>query len=265
MTYDPADTVICYGTKAQLSATITVGTGYAWTAGGGTLSNSAGGTIDALPFSIATTASPVSSTDYVLTVDNQGCPNSLIDTFQVRVLPPILVDAGNDTSIVINQPLQLNASSNDTTTPGGDAFAWVPSTGLNNPNIADPVATFSTGMDSIRYFVTATSGYGCTGVGTVLVKVFSTPPDIFVPNAFTPGGATNTIFRPIPVGISSLQYFRVYNRWGQLVYATSIIGDGWNGELNGRPLETGTYVWMVQGISYTGKTVFRKGTMVLVR
>jgi gliding motility-associated-like protein len=258
MTYDPADTLICYNTKAQLSATITVGTGYAWTAGEGTLSNSAGGTVGALPYSIATTASPLSSTDYVLTVDNQGCPNPLIDTFQVRVLPPILVDAGHDTSIVINQPLQLNASSND-------AFAWVPSTGLNNPNIADPVATFSTGMDSIRYFVTATSGYGCTGVGTVLVKVFSTPPDIFVPNAFTPGGATNTIFRPIPVGISSLQYFRVYNRWGQLVYATSIIGDGWNGELNGRPLETGTYVWMVQGISYTGKTVFRKGTMVLVR
>jgi gliding motility-associated-like protein len=265
MTYDPADTIICYGTKAQLSATITVGTGYAWTAGEGTLSNSAGGTIDALPYSIATTASPLSSSDYVLTVDNQGCPNPLIDTFQVRVLPPILVDPGHDTSIVINQPLQLNASSNDTTTPGGDAFAWVPSTGLNNPNIADPVATFSTGMDSIRYFVTATSGYGCTGVGTILVKVFSTPPDIFVPNAFTPGGPTNTIFRPIPVGISLLQYFRVYNRWGQLVYATTIVGDGWNGELNGRALESGTYVWMVQGISYTGKTVFRKGTMVLVR
>jgi gliding motility-associated-like protein len=265
MTYDPADTLICYGTKAQLSATITVGGAYAWTAGASTLSNSAGGNIEALPLSIATTASPLTSTDYVLTVENEGCPNPLLDTFQVRVLPPILVDAGNDTSIVINQPLQLNASSNDTTTSGGDAFAWVPPTGLNNPNIADPVATFSTGMDSIRYFVTATSGYGCTGVGTVLVKVFSTPPDIFVPNAFTPGGATNTIFRPIPVGILSLQYFRVYNRWGQLVYATSIIGDGWNGELNGRPLETGTYVWMVQGISYTGKTVFRKGTMVLVR
>jgi gliding motility-associated-like protein len=265
MTYDPADTLICYDTKAQLSATITVGTDYAWTAGESTLSNSAGGTIGTLPYSIATTASPLSSTDYVLTVDNEGCPNPLIDTFQVRVLPPILVDAGHDTSIVINQPLQLNATSNDTTTAGGDAFAWVPTTGLNNPNIADPVATFSTGMDSIRYFVTATSGYGCTGFGTVLVKVFSTPPDIFVPNAFTPGGATNTIFRPIPVGISSLQYFRVYNRWGQLVYATSIIGDGWNGELNGRALETGTYVWMVQGRSYTGKTVFRKGTMILVR
>jgi gliding motility-associated-like protein len=201
----------------------------------------------------------------VLTVENQGCPNSLLDTFHVRVLPPILVDAGNDTSIVIDQPLQLNATSNDTTTPAGDTFLWTPSSGLNNPGIFDPVAVFTTGMDSIRYFVTATSDYGCTGVGTVLVKVFSTPPDIFVPNAFTPGGATNRLFRPIPVGISSLQYFRVYSRWGQLVYTTSIIGDGWNGQVNGRAMDSGTYVWMVQGISYTGKTVFRKGTMVLVR
>jgi gliding motility-associated-like protein len=264
-TYDPADTLICYNTTAQLSATIAVGTAYAWTAGNGTLSNAAGGTIDALPFSIATTASPLTTTGYVLTVDNEGCPNSLVDTFLVRVLPPILVDAGNDTSIVINQPLQLNATSNDTTTPGGDTFLWTPPSGLNNPGIFDPVATFSTGMDSIRYFVTATSGYGCTGTTSILVKVYSTPPDIFVPNAFSPGGATNTIFRPIPVGISRLQYFRVYNRWGQLVYATSIIGDGWNGQVNGRAMESGTYVWMVQGISYTGKTVFHKGTVVLVR
>jgi gliding motility-associated-like protein len=264
-TYDPADTLICYNTQAQLSATIDIGTDYAWTAGQSTLSNSEGGAIGSLPYTINTTASPLSTTDYVLNVENQGCPNPLIDTFLVQVLPPILVDAGNDTSIVINQPLQLNASSNDTTTPGGDAFSWTPSTALNNPNIFDPVATFSTGMDSVRYFVTATSRYGCTGTTSILVKVYSTPPEIFVPNAFTPGGPTNSIFRPIPVGISYLNYFRVYNRWGQLVYATSIIGDGWNGQVNGRAMDSGTYVWMVQGVSYLGKTVFNKGTMVLVR
>ena len=264
-TIDPTDTLICYNTKATLKASIVVATSYSWTAGTGSLANEGDGSIQELPYSIAATASPLTTTSYVLNMVNEGCPNPLIDTFLVQVLPPILVDAGNDTSIVVNQPLQLNASSNDTTTPGGDAFAWTPSANLNNPNIADPVATFSTGSDSVRYFVTATSGYGCTGTTSILVKIFSTPPDIFVPNAFTPGGPTNSVFRPIPVGISYLNYFRVYNRWGQLVYATSVIGDGWNGELSGRPLETGTYVWMVQGVSYTGKTVFHKGTMVLVR
>ena len=261
---DPADTIICYNTSAVLNAVISIGTSYAWS-NYSTLTNAGSGVITSLPFTITPTASPKGTTDYVLSVENAGCPNLLVDTFHVRVLPPIIVDAGDDTSVVVGEPLQLKATSNDTTSPAGDSFAWSPIIGLNNPNIYDPVGVYTAETDSIRYYVTATSVYGCTGTGTVLVKVFKTGPDIFVPNAFTPGGATNNLFRPIPVGISSLAFFRVYNRQGQLVYETKRIGDGWDGYINGHIEETGTYVWMVQGTTYTGKIVFRKGTMILVR
>jgi hypothetical protein len=261
---DPADTQICYNTSAVLNAVISIGTSYAWT-NYSTLTNVGSGVIAGLPFTITPTASPKSTTDYVLSIENAGCPNLLVDTFHVRVLPPIIVDAGDDTSVVVGEPLQLKATSNDTTTPAGDSFVWTPIIGLNNPNIYDPVGVYTSETDSVRYYVTATSMYGCTGTGTVLVKVFKTGPDIFVPNAFTPGGATNNLFRPIPVGISSLAFFRVYNRQGQLVYETKRIGDGWDGYINGHMEETGTYVWMVQGTTYTGKIVFRKGTMILVR
>ncbi|HXB09558.1 MAG TPA: gliding motility-associated C-terminal domain-containing protein, partial [Puia sp.] len=261
---EPADTLICYNTKATLNATISIGTNYTWS-NPNTLSNAGNGTASPLPFTIQATASPLSTTNYVLSVENAGCPNALKDTFRVRVLPPIIVDAGNDTSVVVNQPLQLHASSNDTTTPGGDKFSWVPSIGLNDPAIADPIGIYSAETDSVRYLVTATSQYGCIGTTEILVKVFKTGPDIFVPSAFTPGGPTNNRFRPIPVGISVLQYFRVYNRWGQLMYSTSRIGDGWDGRQNGQPLPAGTYVWVVQGITYANKVVFHKGTTVLVR
>ena len=100
--------------------------------------------------------------------------------------------------------------------------------------------------------------------GTELA-VFKTLPDIFLPNAFTPGKATNNLFRPIAVGISSLQYFRVFNRWGQLVYSTSAIGQGWDGYVNGHIQDPGTYVWMAQGKAYTGNIIFRKGTVILIR
>ena len=263
-TIDPADTQICYNTSAVLSAVISIGTSYAWT-NYNTLTNAGSGVITSLPFTITPTATPKSTIDYVLSIENAGCPNLLVDTFHVRVLPPIIVDAGDDTSVVAGEPLQLKASSNDTTTPAGDSFVWTPIIGLNNPNIYDPVGIYTTETDSVRYYVTATSMYGCTGTGTVLVKVFKTGPDIFVPNAFTPGGATNNLFRPIPVGISSLSFFRVYNRQGQLVYETKRIGDGWDGYINGHIETSGTYVWMVQGTTYTGKIVFRKGTMILVR
>jgi hypothetical protein len=263
-TYEPADTQICYNTTASLKAVITIGTNYAWS-NTGTLTNVGNDIVTGLPFTITPTAKPPQTTDYVLSVENAGCPNLLLDTFHVRVLPPILVNAGNDTSVVVGEPLQLYATSDDTTTPGGDSFVWTPLIGLSNPNIYNPVGVYSYETDSVRYFVTATSQYGCIGTGEVLVKVFKTGPDIFVPNAFTPGGPTNNLFRPVPVGISSLTFFRVYNRWGQLVFSSTRLGEGWDGRLDGHIEESGTYVWMVLGTTYTGKRVYRQGTMILVR
>jgi len=260
----PADTLICYNTSATLNTTISIGTEYAWT-NTSTLTNAGTGVSSPLPYVIQATASPAATTLYVLSIENSGCPNLLKDSFLVRVLPPVLVNAGNDTVVVINQPLQLHATSNDTTTPGGPAFAWTPIIGLNDPNIADPIGMYTAETDSVRYLVTATTGYGCKGYAQVLVKIFKTDPDIFVPNAFTPGGPANTVFRPIAPGIASLQYFMVYNRWGQLVFQTSRLGQGWDGMFNGRQAELGGYVWMVQGMTYTGKIINHRGTMVLVR
>jgi gliding motility-associated-like protein len=76
---------------------------------------------------------------------------------------------------------------------------------------------------------------------------------------------TNNVFRPVPVGIAHFQFFRVYNRYGQLVFSTSQSGRGWDGRVNGKIQDPGTFVWAVQGVSYQGKTVFHKGTVVLVR
>jgi hypothetical protein len=263
-TIDPADTLICYGAKAALSATVSLGTNYTWT-NASTLTDKGNGRIGVLPYMIESSAAPKSSTEYVLTIINAGCPAALLDTFLVRVRPEIIVNAGNDTAVVVGEPLQLHAVSNDTTTSGGDAFAWTPVTGMDNAAIADPVVTVNTGMDNIRYFVTATAADGCTGVASILVTVFKTGPDFFVPNAFTPGGATNNIFRPVPVGISSLSFFRVYNRLGQLMYVTTAIGQGWDGRIADSLAEGGTYVWMVQGTTYNGHIVFHKGTMILIR
>jgi gliding motility-associated-like protein len=158
--------------------------------------------------------------------------------------------------------LQLNATSNDST---GDSFLWSPTTGLNDPGIANPISILGSNIDSIMYTVKATDSVGCYGENSLEVKVFKTAPDIFMPNAFTPGKSINNIFRPIPVGITSIQFFRIYNRWGQLVYSTSHLGNGWDGTLLGKPQDTGSYVWMVQGITYKGSIIYKKGTMTLIR
>ena len=260
---DPSDTLICYGASAALDAVISIGTNYTWT-NAGTLANQGSGIVNGLPDVLQPVATPGKTTDYVLSIGNAGCPNLLLDTFQVRVLPPIVVNAGDDTSVVIGEPLQLRAISNDTATPGGDVFLWAPATGLSNATIFNPVATYPV-TDSIRLQVMATAANGCTGIASILIKVFGTGAGLFVPGAFTPGAVANSIFRPVAVGISNLAYFRVYNRWGQLVYSTTALGAGWDGRINGHLAESGAYVWMVRGTAYTGQVIAHEGTMLLIR
>ena len=257
---DPADTTICFGGSAALTASITTGTSYAWTHVS-PLTGSAGGAIPVVPATIDATATPADTSLYIISINNAGCPNALVDTFVVNVYPRIIVNAGNDTAVVIGQPLQLNATSSDP----GDAFSWSPDLGLNDPNIYNPIATLSGENTQVQYTVTATATNGCNASANITVEVFRTQPDIFVPSGFTPGLNIDNIFKPILVGISSLQFFRVYDRYGNLVYSSSSTESGWDGTINGKPQPTQAYVWMVEGTTYLGKTIFKKGTVVLMR
>jgi gliding motility-associated-like protein len=194
---------------------------------------------------------------------NGDCPNILTDTIHINVIPPVIVNAGHDTSVVINQLLQLQASVNDTTAYN---WLWTPATGLDNTTISNPVTVLSGSTDSIRYVVRATDPAGCYGEGNILVTVYKTDPEIFVPGAFTPNGdGKNDIIKPVTVGITQLDYFRIYNRWGQLLFSTGEMGAGWDGTFNGTRQPSGTYVYMTAGTDYKGNKISRKGTVVLIR
>lgn len=259
---DPVNSSICYGDSVQLNANVSIGTSYTWTPAG-SLTNKGNGIVPSVPFAMKVIARPATVTNYVLTVTNAGCPNALQDTFHVAVTAPIVVFAGNDTSVVAGQPLQLYAAVND---PLANQFTWSPSTALNFSSIPNPVVTLGAATGDITYQVKAANASGCSGKDDIKVTVFKTAPDIFVPSAFTPNGdAHNDVIRPICVGISQLNFFRIYNRWGQLVFSTTEIRKGWDGTLGGVPQSSGTFVYMAQGVDYTGRSVFKKGTVILVR
>ena len=87
-----------------------------------------------------------------------------------------------------------------------------------------------------------------------------------MPTAFSPNGdGKNDKLTFIAAGMTSLDFFNVYNRYGQLVFHATSMRQGWDGTLNGSAQSTGTYVWMIKGKAYTGETIFRKGTVTLVR
>ena len=89
--------------------------------------------------------------------------------------------------------------------------------------------------------------------------------NVFVPNAFRPGGA-NPIFTPvISFGEIASFHMTIYNRWGTQVFETSDIINGWNGRLEGKPAEFGSYVYHIEVSNFTGATYNKSGTFVLLK
>lgn len=246
------DTIICSGDRIQLKGSTTAAY-FTWSPLNSLLN----------PSVLKPVAAPIKSTDYTLTVrDTFYCPKSVSDTVIVVVIQPAKINAGNDTLIVIGQPLQLQA-----TYEPSYSYLWSPVVGMNNPNIYNPLITInSTTVDSINYRVRASTPEGCTSTDFITVKIFRTGPDIFVPSAFTPNyDGKNDILKPFPVGIAKFDYFKLFNRWGQLVYTTTESNKGWDGNVSGIPQPTGTFVYTTQGTDFRGKAIFRKGTVVLIR
>lgn len=205
---------------------------------------------------------PAQTTFYVVSVsDTLGCPKTITDGVVVFVNEPV-ADAGpKDTSVVLGQPLQLNGT-------GSDYFLWSgypvgESLWLSHLDIANPTAL---PQDDINYVLTTTDTIGCFDKDTIRVHLYKVAPDFYVPTGFSPNGdGTNDILKPLALGLKSVDAFKVYNRWGQLLFTTSRIGIGWDGRFGGAEQAPGTYVWYAEGTDYKGQKLFKKGTVVLIR
>ena len=165
--------------------------------------------------------------------------------------------AGNDTAIVKGESILFNAT-------GGVSFTWSPPFNLSDPNIYNPVGNYpDTGH--FTYYVHVINAYGCAGIDSIKVDVVNQA-DFVVPSAFTPNGdGLNDVFRPLAVGYKNLNYFRIFNRWGQEVYYSATLEVGWDGTYKNKEAEMGTYFWEISFNDRFGKKGFMKGDVVLIR
>jgi gliding motility-associated-like protein len=148
------------------------------------------------------------------------------------------------------------------------SYNWSPSTGLDLPNIQDPVFNYSS---STQYNITLTSDSGCVTVDTVFVRILnpsdtSLAPNLFVPKAWSPNNdGKNDKLYPITVHIKQIVYFRVFDRWGQLMFETNVLGNGWDGLYNGHPQVMDVYTWTVDAIGDDGSVIRKSGNSILLR
>jgi gliding motility-associated-like protein len=165
------------------------------------------------------------------------------------------VFAGNDTIAAAGQAVQLQAI-------GGLSYLWTPSANLSNANIANPVVILTATQ---KFTVKAFTPEGCESYDDVTVNIYKGP-DIYLPNAFTPNGdGLNDIFKGIPVGIKQFNYLKIYNRWGQLVFATTDYRKGWDGMWQAQKQVSGSYIVLVNGVDFNGNIIAKQQSLILLR
>ena len=247
-----ADVVICDKDSTNLTAVVTNTSApvtYLWEPA------IAGGIVK--PTLATTIVKPSGTQRYIVTIkDSYGCNFIIRDTVWVIMQPPVPAFAGNDTNIIVGTPHQLQAS-------GGISYTWSPANVLNNPFTANPTAILF--RDSTMLTVIVKDIAGCLGYDTIWIKAFNKI-KYYIPNAFSPNGdGLNDVFRPIPVGIASTELFRIFNRYGELVFETSQWMKGWDGMWKGRTQPLGNYVWILKGKDLNGNVIEMKGNVMLVR
>jgi gliding motility-associated-like protein len=244
-----ADATVCY--KADYQLTGTGGVNYLW--------SPATNLDDPAIFNPVVQVPVVSITYSLSVIDAKGCNSLQDDSIKITVSAPAILFIGNDTTIAMRQPLQL--ISTDVNNTGFNSYTWSPAYGLNNPFSADPIAVLDR---DITYFVTAANAVGCTAMDTINIKVYQGP-ELYVPNTFTPNGdGLNDVLKVIAIGMKEFHFFRIYNRYGQLIFSTTDPGKGWDGRISGKLQNTGTYVWMAEAVDYRGNLIQRNGTSTIV-
>lgn len=173
------------------------------------------------------------------------------------ILPKQLYNVTASTTIMYGSSIYLNADSELN-------YTWTPNDGsLSNPNINNPVATPSV---TTTYTVYGMDYYGCRDTATVTIVVDTTQQED-IPTGFSPNGdGLNDVFRPAGLRYQKMVEMRIFNRWGECIFATNDKEKGWDGTYKGVPQDMGTYSYtiIVAKPGY-GDNVIYKGTVTLIR
>ena len=170
---------------------------------------------------------------YTFTSAN-GCTDYKEQTINVFALPK--VDAGPDRFLLQNGSIVLAATATGT----GLTYLWTPNIAINDPNILRP--SVSPVADQLYYLRVVTAG-GCTASDSVFVKVLKGP---VIPNIFSPNGdGIHDKWEIAYLNTYPGCTVDIFNRYGQLIYHSIGYNNPWDGTVNGKPVPTGTYYYII--------------------
>lgn len=190
-------------------------------------------------------------------------PDGCVATDDVEVsvsnLYPEIVEIGaSPIHIVHGQSSQL------TVQPGGYNYFWTPSSSLNSGGVQNPIATPEV---STTYSVTIHDGEcAASKLVTVYVSDFVCGrPTVYVPNTFTPNADDKNEVLFVRANQISKLYFVIYDRWGEKIFETESLTEGWDGSFRGRALDPDVYVYYLEITCVGGEEYFEQGNITLIR
>lgn len=196
-----------------------------------------------------------------LTVTNTLCPLSSFSKTIVKSEASIF--AGDDLTAEVNTAIQLLATGVDSEGNPISNFSWAsnPATTLSCEDCGNPIAVL---QYPTTFIVTGTTAEGCTASDTLFVQVTSDR-DVFVPNAFSPNfDNKNDRLWVFGKGIKSGK-ISVFDRWGEMVYQSEDLSEGWDGNYRDKPVNSGVYIYVVDITFYDDETTTRRGSVTLLR
>lgn len=152
--------------------------------------------------------------------------------------------------------------------PPGTTPTWNWSFGDGQSSaLQNPAHNYSNGGSFVITLISSIpNSVGCYDTLSAQTINVVTSPEIYIPNTFTPNGDNNNDLFKIRGPAFSVFYFAVYNRWGQLVYETEDVTQGWDGTFKGKPCDPGVFGYYVKmKCSEGSEEIFRKGNVTLIR
>lgn len=191
--------------------------------------------------------------------DNNGCsitygtPIGIVNSLLVNINPA-------DTSINPGTSFVANAYSL------GSDYIWTPIDGLSCTNCPNPVVSpDSSGI----YYVSVSDDNGCQGIDSMSVTVKLLCGQLYVPTIFSPNGigpeANNKLWVFGKVACIKRFSFQIYDRWGEMVFESINILDGWDGNFKERPATSGNYVYKLSVLLFDDSIYNASGSLTLVR
>ena len=175
------------------------------------------------------------------------------DTVNLVAIPTSLLELGSDTTIFAGESVVLNAL-------GGGSYYWTPADYLSCTNCPNPVAS---PLETTTYFVVVDT-LGCISEDDITVNV-EISGDVYVPNLFSPNNdGTNDFLGIYGFSVQELE-FRIYDRWGELVFQSNSMSETWDGTFKGATLNSAVFVFTLQVTYMDGREQLQHGNITLIR